>query len=281
MSSTDSDDVRHERLLRAALQNDARGVERQLDLGACVDFQDLERWTALHFAVQYLAIDAARVLLRRGADPNGRAVWEWTPLIRAAQLHNTRAKQALLIIRLLLEHGADLTLVDSSGWTVLHHAVHADNSLCVNALLVLGAGPNLRVSCVCDMDPPRATPLQLARCARLSFDTTAPRRDISANAAAEIERYLVGPLACIGMRSALIPLCVGLADLDLPALVLIRIHAFLRTLNDTNFAVYSTLTEWTICKIVQDYIKNVSSVEGPQPGGPLERTNELADSAGS
>ena len=73
----------------------------------------LQGATLLHVAAEYGSVDAARLLLDRGADVNARAqvdeagVGGQTPIFHAA----TQSRDwGLPVARLLLEHGADLSL---------------------------------------------------------------------------------------------------------------------------------------------------------------------------
>jgi ankyrin repeat protein len=53
--------------------------------------------------------NVARLLLDRGADPNARNTWGWTPL------HTATFKEQIELIRILLERGADVAAEDDQG----------------------------------------------------------------------------------------------------------------------------------------------------------------------
>jgi ankyrin repeat protein len=92
-------------------------------------------WTALALAAHFNQVDAARLLLKHGADlgvrsrnSNGN-----TPL------HAALAGRGLETARLLLGAGADVNAADAAGWTPLHLA--ADSGDAELVLLVLNEGP--------------------------------------------------------------------------------------------------------------------------------------------
>lgn len=65
------------------------------------------------------ALEIARMLLERGADPNGRQAGEFRPL------HNAAQNGQVELIELLLEHGADPNLRAAGGETALDFALQA------------------------------------------------------------------------------------------------------------------------------------------------------------
>lgn len=125
-----------------------------LDRGARIDAR--EQWygeTALIWAASENHGAAARILIARGADPNGRSaaheitrrrtgqsvlpLGSWTPLMYAAR------QNALDAIRALAESGADLNLTDPDGATALVLAIINANYDAAALLLEKGADPNI------------------------------------------------------------------------------------------------------------------------------------------
>jgi ankyrin repeat protein len=94
-------------------------------------------FTALHFPAFFGGVDAARLLLDRGADvdAHGRGWMTGTPLNSAA------AGGHADVARLLLDAGADPNARQASGWTPLHSAAHNGDLELVELLLAGGADP--------------------------------------------------------------------------------------------------------------------------------------------
>ena len=144
--------------------NNVKAIKALISSGADLEERSRERakpsrhgrLTALHVAVQYSNLEAAKLLLEAGADvnartqlpnPNGGA----TPMYFA--VYSLSASASLKLVSLLLEAGADVTLKvafdDEDGLeldfdTVLGHYtcdVHA-NAEVVKMLLDAGAEPN-------------------------------------------------------------------------------------------------------------------------------------------
>jgi len=140
--SPSAEDLRndpHGHLVWAARTGDVAVIDRLaasgIDLNASAVtphmfvFPDIDhtRWTALQHAVQKHQVDAVRVLLEWGADPDARQTGTaTTPLVIAA------GDKDPTITRLLLDAGADLNLsrkaltaAEPGGplWHVIEHAV--------------------------------------------------------------------------------------------------------------------------------------------------------------
>ena len=77
--------------------------------------------TALVYAARTGSIDAARVLLERGADVNQTTRYGWSPLLAATQNQNYQ------MAKFLIEHGADVNLANKGGWTPLYLATDNRN----------------------------------------------------------------------------------------------------------------------------------------------------------
>jgi ankyrin repeat protein len=72
----------------------------------------------LHRACLRGDVDIVRLLIRRGADPNGKNDFEETALHFACKRGNP------VLLRELIEHGADVRAEDRAGKGALHHAAH-------------------------------------------------------------------------------------------------------------------------------------------------------------
>ena len=140
-------------------------LERLLAAGADPNVRDREGRPALHAAAgldtprgsegeRVLAADAARVLLRHGADVHLRSeTWGLTPLDVAASRPGSRALCALLI-----EAGADVNARTGAGQrTPLFGAASTGDVELLDALLAAGADPN-----AASVGMNRITPLVIA-----------------------------------------------------------------------------------------------------------------------
>lgn len=128
----------------------------QLDVFEAACFDDLDRltqllnadpslvgsrspdgFTPLHLAAFFGALDAARLLIARGADADSRGEGWMT----GTPLHSAAAASHQDIVGLLLEAGADPNARQSAGWTPLHSAAHNGDAGTVRLLLDHGADP--------------------------------------------------------------------------------------------------------------------------------------------
>jgi ankyrin repeat protein len=110
-------------------------VERPQDVNAR-RFDDNS--TPLHLASARGQMEAARVLLERGADVNARDHSNWTPLHEASRFGDSDT------VHFLLEHGANVHAVDHGGWTPLHLSSYNGHLGVVLALVEHGIDVNAR-----------------------------------------------------------------------------------------------------------------------------------------
>jgi ankyrin repeat protein len=97
-----------------------------------------QKTTVLTEAVEYKNLDAVRLLLEAGANPNVRVEDHDTPLLRAV------GQKEEPIVSLLLEHGADPNLVNDQGKTPLMKDAHYGLPSVAQVLLEAGAEEEIR-----------------------------------------------------------------------------------------------------------------------------------------
>lgn len=138
--------VRRERLTRQMLDLCAdakvpspigRRLRQLLDQGAIVNGYDVNS-TALRWAARRNDLEAAKLLLERGADPNFQALLLVVPLEEAV------AGQRLAMTRLLLACGADPNLA-GLGPPPLFNAASLGNAVLTRELMAAGANVNSRL----------------------------------------------------------------------------------------------------------------------------------------
>jgi cytochrome c len=134
----------------AAKKGDMAAITAALDAGANVNDPDAFA-TPLYYAVSRQHLDAAKLLIDRGADVNAGSKIGGPPLKAAI------AKSKPELITLLLAHGADPN-VAVGDQTALHEAVRRGCLDCVKALVAAGADVNARTA-----NPVARTPIHLAR----------------------------------------------------------------------------------------------------------------------
>jgi ankyrin repeat protein len=111
--------------IRALLQSDR----------ADVDTRGMDGYGPLHLAAEFGQVEVARLLLGRGADPNGVSL----NALRAAPLHCAIAAGHRDTAGLLLALGASPNAIQSGGVTALHLAVRNGDEAIVDMLLLRGA----------------------------------------------------------------------------------------------------------------------------------------------
>ena len=134
-------DFRISQAVMAALWRKTAILTEILDAGLDpnIDISEMSRQskTLLHIAIGSVPkpdktgpglIDIVKLLLDRGADPNGRDNYDRTPLLRlASDIRRLPASSAEILqtARLLLERGADVNAVNMEGKTALHYIAEA------------------------------------------------------------------------------------------------------------------------------------------------------------
>ena len=120
--------------LIVALTNEHNGAFTFLiDIGADVNLQDHQGYTALHYAAEQKNFDAVTCL-------DLFTFSKRTPLMLACESHI----QNMDAINFLLNKGADVNLQDYRGYTGLHYAVKSKNFDASSCLVYNGADVNLQ-----------------------------------------------------------------------------------------------------------------------------------------
>src|SRR5438105_11754558 len=105
------------------------------------DARTPDGFTPLHIAAFSHNLDAARLLLEAGADPNVLATASFA---RVTPLGTCAFAGANDVARLLLEHAADTELTSDRGGTPLHSAAQNGNRELAELLLAHGADRHAR-----------------------------------------------------------------------------------------------------------------------------------------
>lgn len=116
-------------------------IETLITMGADINWQDEDGWTALNYAISFDKEDICKILIDAGADPNSRDIDNKTPVHYAAKTWKPNNK----ILLLLLDAGGEVNVRDKDwGWTPLMYALHQNNISLFELLLKAGADPNIQ-----------------------------------------------------------------------------------------------------------------------------------------
>jgi ankyrin repeat protein len=122
----------------AAALGDAEALKRAIGRRrSLVKALSEDGFTPLHLAAYFGGVDAARLLLERGADVHARSTNRLLPSL--TPLQSAAAGRRTEVAALLLEHGADPNATQSGGWTAMHAAAANGNAELVRLLLKRGA----------------------------------------------------------------------------------------------------------------------------------------------
>lgn len=126
-------------IFAAAALGNLQALDRAIAAGpATVNTEAYDGWTPLHLAAFFGHLQAVDRLLQAGAALNALAANS----IRNTPLHAALAGGHVEAALLLIGKGADVRSADAGGHTPLHIAAEAGNLSVVKALLARGADPH-------------------------------------------------------------------------------------------------------------------------------------------
>ena len=132
-----SSDASAEKLLRAACEGNLKALRAALK-DASANAKNDKGQPALHLALSQKQPEAAKALIKAGADVNARGMHGSTALMEAIKVRDFPMVQALI------KAGADVKAKDQDGCTAIHLAADPVLDEIVKALLKAGADPNAR-----------------------------------------------------------------------------------------------------------------------------------------
>src|SRR5580704_3473778 len=115
----------------ASIQGDASRIEALLAGNrSLISAKSSDGWTPLHLAAFFGKLDAARLLLNKGAQVNARS----TNPMQNTPLHAAAAGKHATVAKLLIDHGANVNARQHGGWTALHAAAQTGDIEMAQAL---------------------------------------------------------------------------------------------------------------------------------------------------
>ena len=119
-------------LIEACNSNALEIANYLIGLGADIDAEDANHFTALSWAVINRNRELARLLVEKNADVNHTCNNGASPFLLAVE------RDSLPMIQYIAAHGADVGMADTSGMTALHRATISNKITVVEYLLSLG-----------------------------------------------------------------------------------------------------------------------------------------------
>lgn len=126
-------------IFAASIQGDTAHLEELLAANrSLVSALSDDGWTPLHLAAFFGNLEAARLLLNKGAQANARS----TNSMENTPLHAAAAGRHAAVVKLLLDHGASSNARQHGGWTALHAA--AQNGDLEMARMLVSGGADVQ-----------------------------------------------------------------------------------------------------------------------------------------
>jgi TolB-like protein len=128
-------------LTKAASKGDLAMLNRYLAQGANINESNPDKWhsSPLGWALYSCKLDAAELLLKKGASVNIPDTYGAAPLIQAVMCGDN----AIEFIKMLIEKGADVNTRDNGGYTPLMYAVQYNYGQIAELLVKAGADNKL------------------------------------------------------------------------------------------------------------------------------------------
>src|ERR1700683_4933882 len=128
-------------IFAASIQGDTARIEALLAGNrSLVSAQPSDGWTPLHLAAFFGKLDAARLLLNKGAEVNARS----TNAMENMPLHAAAAGKHAEVARLLIDRGASVDARQHGGWTPMHAAAQNGDVPFATILVEAGADVSAR-----------------------------------------------------------------------------------------------------------------------------------------
>lgn len=125
----------------AVLQGDVAQLETLLAANrSLVSVLSSDGWTPLHLAALFGRLEAARLLMNKGAEVSARS----GNAMENSPLHAAAAGRAADVAKLLIERGASPNARQNGGWTPLHAAAQNGDVAFARVLIDSGADVSIR-----------------------------------------------------------------------------------------------------------------------------------------
>ena len=139
-------EYRKNHLFNCVVNNDIEEAKWLVARGADINYQDKNKDTALHYAINSYCMGLILPLLDLGADINIKNSQGTTPLMSLCKLEYEKYNQHLLVgsrhnivsfLELMIQSGADINAIDNYYCSAISHAFSYHNSRIVKKLIDL------------------------------------------------------------------------------------------------------------------------------------------------